>query len=227
MNKDAFDALSAGQQDALRKAGLQSLAPMLATTQDTAQAALVTICRRGIQLATASPTDRAALRRAVQPVYDELRRDPLTADLIDEIESIRSDEGSRTDSLRCPRTRAGTVPAALEGSWRVDISSADLRAIGAQLEQLERAAGSWTLEIDRGRWVARNLDSGNVHRGTLAAEGDILRRTTRSCVPSSICVPGSVEEYTWSVYLDTLELARIPGRPFVLEAVAKPWTRAR
>jgi hypothetical protein len=75
--------------------------------------------------------------------------------------------------------------------------------------------------------VARNDDSGHLYRGTYAVDGKVLRATVRSCAPTNICIPGSVEEYTWSVYRDTLDLARIPGRPFNLAAIAKPLTRIR
>jgi TRAP-type C4-dicarboxylate transport system substrate-binding protein len=228
MNQETFDALTAEQQDALREAGREALDPSLATIEDTARASLAAICERSrLRLAIASPSDRAALRRAVQPVYDELERDSLTAELIDEIESMRSDQGTGTETLRCPGARTGTVPAALQGLWRAEVSREDLRAAGAQLEQLERAEGTWTVEIDEGNWVARNLDNGNVYRGTLAVEGDVLRQQIRSCVPANICHPGTVEEYIWSVYLGKLELARIPGRPFNLAAVAKPFTDVR
>jgi len=37
--------------------------------------------------------------------------------------------------------------------------------------------------------------------------------------------PGSVEEYTWSVYRNRLKLTPIPGRPFNLAAIAKPLMR--
>jgi TRAP-type C4-dicarboxylate transport system substrate-binding protein len=229
MNREAFDALTEDQQDVLRRAGLETIEPVLATIEDAERASLEAICSGSrLPLVTASPAARAALRRAVQPVYDELERDSLTAELIDEIESMRSDQASGIKPLRCPGAAGRwTVPAALKGLWRTDVSREDLRVVGAQLEQFERAEGLWTVELGDGRWVARNLDSGNLYRGTFAVDGNVLRETVRSCAPTNICTPGGVEEYTWSVYRDRLELAPIPGRAFNMAATAKPFTRVR
>jgi TRAP-type C4-dicarboxylate transport system substrate-binding protein len=228
MNDDAFNALTDDQQDALRQAGLEAIEPVLTTIEENEQASLDVICTRSrLSLVTASPADRAALRRAVRPVYDELRRDSLTADLIDEIESMRREQGSATEPLRCPGARGAAGATMLDGLWRSDVSRGDLRAVGAQLEQLERSEGTWTIELDEGRWVARNHRSGAVYRGTYTVEGDHLSQTTDTCVPSNLCVRGQTDEYTWSRYGDKLELARIPGRPYNLAATAKAFARVR
>jgi TRAP-type C4-dicarboxylate transport system substrate-binding protein len=228
MNQKSFDALTSDQQDALRQAGLEIVEPLLETVEDTERSSLEAICNGSrLPLVNAAPAVRAALRRVVQPVYDELERDSLTRELIEEIEKLHFSDGAANEALHCPSVRLRGKASALDGSWRVDVTRDDLRAAGAQLEQLERAEGSWTVRFRDGRWVARNLESGNVYRGTYAVDGDVLRETTRSCVPSNLCTPGTVEEYAWSVYRDRLELARIPGRPFNVAAIAKPLTRDR
>jgi TRAP-type transport system periplasmic protein len=229
MNEKVFDALTDDQQDALRRAGVDTVEPLLATIEETEQSALEAICQGShLPLLSASPADRTALRRAVQPVYDRIERDPLTQELISEIEDLRANEiGAADEPLRCPKALPAGDEEALQGLWRVTVTRKELRAAGAQLEQLERAEGSWTLELHDGRWVGRNLDSGNIYRGTYTVNGDVLRDTTRSCNPTNICTPGNVEEYTWSVYRDRLELAPIPGRLFNMAAIAKPFSRAR
>ena len=89
MNQKVFDALTDDQQDALRRAGVETVEPLLATLQRAEQSALDAICKGSrLPLLSASPADRAALRRAVQPVYDQIERDPLTQDLISEIEDL-------------------------------------------------------------------------------------------------------------------------------------------
>lgn len=228
MNRKAYDALTGDQQDVLRRAGAEIFEDVLRTVQEAERASLEEICSGSrLPLVTASPAARAALRRAVQPVYDELERDSLTAELIEEIESMRDQQGAASEPLTCPRALPGTRPAVLDGLWRANVTREDLRAAGAQLEQLERAEGSWTVEFEEGRWTARNLGSGHVYRGTYAVSGDVLRETVRSCNPANICTSGAVEEYTWSVYRDQLSLARIPGRPFNVAAIATPLSRAR
>jgi hypothetical protein len=228
MNREAFDRLPADQQDALGQAGLEVLEPVLTTIQDAERASLDAICNGSrLPLVAASPAARAALRRAVQPVYDELERDSLTRELIAEIEDLRGNEGAADEPLRCPNARRRSDRSAFDGAWRIEVTRDDLRAAGAQLEQLARAEGAWKVEFDDGRWVARNLESGNVYRGTYTVDGDVVRETIRSCNPTNVCTPGAVEEYVWSVYRDKLKLSRIPGRPFNWAAIAKPLTRIR
>jgi TRAP-type C4-dicarboxylate transport system substrate-binding protein len=227
MNREAFDALTDDQQDAMRQAGLEAIQPVLTTIEDTEQASLQAICNGSrLPLVLAAPADRAALRRAVQPVYDKLERDSLTEELVAEIEDLRGNE-SAAESLRCRSARPQSTASALEGVWRIDVTRQDLRAAGAQLEQFERAEGSWKVEFSDGRWVARQLDSGPVYRGTYAVDNKVLRETVLSCAPTNVCTPGAVEEYSWSMYRDQLELTPIPGRPFSFAAIAKPLTRSR
>ena len=226
MSREAFDVLTDDQQDALREAGLEAIEPVLTTIQDAERASLEAICKGSrLPLVPAAPADRAALRRAVQPVYDELEADSLTKEFVAEIEDLRGKEGAATEALRCPGARPQSAAPALVGVWRIDLTREDLRAAGAQLEQFERAEGSWRVEFGGGRWVARMLDSGTLFRGTYAVDGNVLRQTVHSCAPTNICTPGHVDEYTWSVFRGRLELAPIPGRPFNVAVIAKPFTR--
>lgn len=228
MNREAFDALADDQQEALREAGLEAIQPVLTTIEDTEQASLQAICSGSrLPLVLAKPADRAALRRAVQSVYDELEGDSLTAELVAEIEDLHGNEGVATAPLHCPSARPQSTASGLEGVWRIDVTREDLRAAGAQLEQLDRAEGSWKIEFGEGGWVTRNLDSGALYRGTYAVDGKVLSETVRSCAPTKICTPGSVEEYAWSAYRGQLELTPIPGRPFNFAVIAKPLTRVR
>jgi TRAP-type C4-dicarboxylate transport system substrate-binding protein len=227
MNRKRFDALTAEQQDTLKQAGLEVIEPVLTTVEDAERKNLEGICGSRLPLVMASPADRAALRRAVQPVYDELERDSLTRELIAEIEDLRGNKGAADEPLRCARARQRSDASALDGAWSVEVTRKDLRAAGAQLEQLQREEGRWWVEFDDGRWVARNLESRNVYRGTYTVEGDVLRETLRSCNPTNICTPGGFEEYTWSVYRKKLKLARIPGRAFKYAMTAKPLTWVR
>ena len=206
MNREAFDALTDDQQDALREAGLEAIEPVLTAIQDAERASLEAICNGSrLPLVSAAPADRAALRRAVQPVYDELERDSLTEELVAEIEDLRGNEGAAAEPLRCPSARLQSTASALEGVWRIDVTREDLRAVGAQLEQFERAEGPWRVEFDDGRWVARNLDSGTLYRGTYAVDGNVLRETVHSCAPTisvrraaSTSTPGACSATGWS-----------------------------
>jgi hypothetical protein len=226
IDAEAFDALSDDQQDVLRRAGRETIAPLLASLESDEQDSLETVCRaRRLTLVTASPAQRAALRRAVQPVYDELERDSLTRELIAEIGRMRAGL-SAEQPLRCESPPTASR-SALDGRWRVELGGGDLRAAGVSRGEVERFRGAWTLEFEAGRWVAHNLTTGNVYRGAYTVKGDVLRETIGSCSPPTICMPGSLTHYRWSVYRDKLSFARIPGRVAAPALVAKPWTRER
>ena len=99
MNRDAFDALTS-EQEILREAGRETLAPELADVARDSSEALAEACIRGaITLVSASAADLAALREAVQPVYEELESDPDTRELIGDHE-MRAAEPATTPALR-------------------------------------------------------------------------------------------------------------------------------
>jgi TRAP-type C4-dicarboxylate transport system substrate-binding protein len=231
MNGKAFDKLEPEQQDVLRAAGRDALDRLYAELDDQEREGLATICSRArLALATASPSDRAALRRAVQPVYDELERDELTREAIAEIERLRRGEPRAVaEPLRCPGARlASAGPAALQGRWRTEVTVQDILDAGATRDDIRSGSdGSWLLELDRGRWTVKNVDTGASGRGTYSVAGDKVRVTIGSCKPASACRSGEILEYRWSVYRDRLVLGHVPGRSGWWQFVARPWTRDR
>lgn len=226
-SRDAFDRLSAAQQEILRRAGRETIAPELARIEREQREALAGICaRHPAFLVTASASERASLDEAVRPVYDELERDPSTRALIAKIRQLRRPGG--TDTLRCPGAgRRSMSESRLEGLWRVTTSPDDLMAAGASPDQAERQSGPATLELRHGRWVGRELRAGFVWRGPYTVRGDVVRLVTASCRPADVCVRGAFDDFTWSVYRDTLSLARRFRPPFYYGLVAKPLTRVR
>jgi TRAP-type C4-dicarboxylate transport system substrate-binding protein len=225
VNGKAFDSLTSEQRELLRSAVREALEPALEVVRNEEQASLETLCQAGLRLVRASPPQRAALREAVQPVYDELERDSVTRELIDEIEALRSGLPPITP-LRCAGARARTVTSPLDGTWRADPSSESLAAAGASQDEIQSLTGPLTLELADGRWVGRVAQRESVVRGTYSVDGGVVRFTVDSCTPTRACKVDQVTEYRWSVYRDKLTLSR--SRRFALPAfVAEPWTRAR
>ena len=74
INRKTFESLTPRQQDALREAGSAVLSRRLDDQEKGSAADGGLLCRRGLRFARASNQDLAALRRAVQPVYDNLER---------------------------------------------------------------------------------------------------------------------------------------------------------
>ena len=98
MNRKAFDALTPRQRQILAEAGRDALAPELARIARDQRLGVSILCSDDwFRLATATPADVAALRKAVQPVYDRIERNPLTRRWIAEIERKRT----VPDVVRC------------------------------------------------------------------------------------------------------------------------------
>ena len=95
----------------LHRAGSDALRPDYEELLRAESGGLGAVCERGrLRFVQASPADLAALRAAVQPVYDALEQDPLTRELIAAIENLRT---------RCPRSPAPAHARAKEfRPWR-------------------------------------------------------------------------------------------------------------
>jgi TRAP-type C4-dicarboxylate transport system substrate-binding protein len=78
MNRRSYAALTAEERRILVEAGREAVAPELARVARDQQLGVSILCGEGFRLATATPAQTAALRRAVQPVYDRIERTPLT-----------------------------------------------------------------------------------------------------------------------------------------------------
>lgn len=143
VNQRALAALSEIQRSALRSAGRDALGPSTTRLAHDERAALGTICKPPGQATpaffflTASPSDRAALLRAVRPVYRGLSRDPATRAAIATIagQKQRSDAEA---SPRCAGARAahaatapslhiaGELTAAGPSRWTGPVTAAGL-----------------------------------------------------------------------------------------------------
>ena len=229
MNRTAFEALSPRQQTALRQAGAEAAPHLLARIHDDEQALLCS--PRGVRLATASDADAAALRASMRSVYAELEQDDLTRELLAEIRRLRgSDHRAGPAPPRCedtPERRVATDPRLL-GRWQARFTEQELIGAGVPVAVAVKMAGAWVMEYRRGgRWASHHLLRGAVFSGTYVTEGDVEKRTTESCRPRQWCTPGTVDEYTWSIYQDTLTFTPIPGRPYQPANVINRWHRPR
>lgn len=103
MNREAFAQLTAEQREILRRAGRSALAPELRRDADADRNLGSLLCSDGtLPVATATPADRAALRKAVEPVYRSLERDAATRAWIAQIRRMRHAASTGTDEVQCP-----------------------------------------------------------------------------------------------------------------------------
>jgi TRAP-type C4-dicarboxylate transport system substrate-binding protein len=230
MNSKAFNGLSGRQRAALRDAARAALPGTLAASQASEHAAAASLCRRGVTFVTASDADLAALRRAVQPVYDRLQRDAQTKAAIEQIESMRSETAATPDAPTCsntgsPQSAAREAPA-IDGVYVVHTTAADLRAAGASEDEVvPENYGRTRMVLDRGR-LTQQQPEGYSAAGTYTVVGDKLTLTfTRSTGGHARTRPGEVWDFRWSLYRDQLTLEPVDGKVSPTPTFAKPWRR--
>ena len=233
MNRDAFDALTSEQQEILREAGRETLAPELADVARDSSEALAEACIRGaITLVSASAADLAALREAVQPVYEELESDPDTRELIGDITEMRAAEPAMAPALpRCRRAngKAKAVAAALEGRWKLNWTREELIAVGIPEKILlkDLPQKGWVVyEFRAGRFRTIIPNGTAFGRGTYSVEGDVLSLVYDAPAPPGY-IAGHVHRHRWSIYRDTLTFSRFPDSDADLVLLVNPLTRVR
>ena len=181
VNDKAYGALSRAQRRALSAAARDALGPGLARIMRDERAVLPRICKpESFFFLTASPADRAALRRAVAPVYGAISRDEGTRAALAWIDSTKRDatpEPAPTCAHRpTPRAAAarrlgavGTLRRTAGGDWTGAITSPQL------------GRGTLRLLIRARRLVRSDLTAGLphfvAHFGAGELRGCIVART--------------------------------------------------
>jgi TRAP-type C4-dicarboxylate transport system substrate-binding protein len=230
MNRKAFNGLSGRQRAALRDAARVALPATLMAEQASEKEGAASLCRRGVTFVTAGNADLVALRRAVQPVYDRLRRDAKTKAAIEQIQAMRSEAPPTPDAPACSNTGSapvGTRPATpIDGVYRVHTTPEDLRAAGASSgEVVPENYGSFEMVLDRGRFTQQQPE-GDSAAGTYTAVGDTVTLTfTRGTGGENKNRPGEVFDFHWSLYRDQLTLEPVEGKVSPAPMLAKPWRR--
>jgi TRAP-type transport system periplasmic protein len=227
--KTVFDALSPDQRNALRQAAANLIPTRTAWLRGSEQEAAGNLCRRRLEFQTASPDDLAALRTAVQPVYDTLARDPQTRRFLSAIAAM----GNGVAAEPAPSCgSAGQVvkgSSQLDGVYRVTTTMKDLLATGAPAgDARPENYGTWTLVIDRGRFAfTQQSEKACIWGyGTAAVTGHQLEWTfTDGGGIGRANRPGELFTYGWSLYRETLTLTPVEGKVSAEPFRAKPWQR--
>jgi TRAP-type C4-dicarboxylate transport system substrate-binding protein len=100
MNRAAFARLTHAQQRILLAAGRAARGPDRALAAHDQRLAISILCSEKFPLVAATAADAAALRKAVQPVYDRIERNPFTKQWITQIQRMRAT--TAPDVARCP-----------------------------------------------------------------------------------------------------------------------------
>jgi TRAP-type C4-dicarboxylate transport system substrate-binding protein len=138
-NPGRLAALTGQQQRWLQQAA-QDAAGRSASLADRDTQVLRNACQSGARFATASQADLAALRTAFAPVYASLEQDPQTKAFIQRIQALKQSApagaplaipaGCTGKAAERPTHPPGTVPAALNGTYRYVLTKEEARKGG-------------------------------------------------------------------------------------------------
>jgi TRAP-type C4-dicarboxylate transport system substrate-binding protein len=231
MNRQAFESLTPSQQDALQQAGASVVARQMKLMQDlNIREAAHVLCQRGLRFLHASNQELAALRRGVQPVYDQLERDAQTRSLLQQIQAMKHEARATAtpDAPACSPSASATGPAnqqatPLDGVYRTsftreELAKSPLLADAGEIN--DENWGEFTLTFERGRvtFAQRNDVTSSSTSGAYTVNGKAITLRFTEGVNA-----GETFTANWSLYRDVLTFKRgwVPT-PYVL----KPWRRA-
>lgn len=226
-NAKWFDGLNPDRQGLLRAAAAEVDRGARPTAAQSALESRGIVCAGGLSITTASPAALAAFRQRLQPVTDELAKDPATKATIDAILALRGPTDAPDVVAPCPKSvpspSMSTGPTALDGTWKTSFTKADLISSPLLTDNGEINDGNWgdmTMTFAHGRFTGSQSNSieHGTSSGTFTVVGDALYL--------SIDQTGENFAYRWSIYKDTLTFKRdetIGGGP--TPSLVKPWTR--
>lgn len=235
-NREAFRALNSDQQRALMEAAANVIPEQTAADRGAEEEAAEILCRRGLKFVSASPQDVAALRRAVQPIYAELRRDPKTRAYIARIERLRGEttSGDR-ESPGCAAPGADREDAGkatpIDGTYRMTTTAEELTEAEPSEELLSENYGRWRFTLDRGRLRYTQSSEGATRwtTGVYTVRGNTLILRIKDYGgedPNGAAErPGEVFSFHWSRYRDALTLSAVRGAISPTGFRLKPWRK--
>jgi TRAP-type C4-dicarboxylate transport system substrate-binding protein len=220
-NPKVFASLSDRQRDALRRAGREALRPAIVRLRSEDAGEMAILCRRdNMSFVRASPSQLAALRATVRPVYATLARNATTRALLAEIAALK--RGSPHDApLACPlhlQVRAQAA-SALDGTWETTLTT---KTLVAETNDPDAGvdAGRYRLRLHRGRVEFSHLSPGawtSTGRYVSVGGDEIVARFG----------DGTTQRLRWNVYRDALTLHFVgpeTGGGLIARA---PWHRVR
>lgn len=250
MNEDRFDSLTDEQRGWVEEAARRAHDTSFAASWDDTEH-LRRLCDRGVVPAIADEEQLAALRDAVEPVYESLREDPAEGDLMREVESVAEqfpDVDTPELPQRCaddPQETTDSAPSDLrDGVYRAEIPVSAVEAAG--LSNGPGWSGVWTLTVENstfaltcrpldepGRDCGQSVTDDILEAGRLEDNGDRVVFVADPEVWAELtgCSPETcplLEDYSagWRLEGDRLRFSDPEGAASSYLAIV-PWARVR
>ena len=190
LNEDSYRALTDAQQEVLRAAGASAIPAALEATRAEDNSDVVKLCGQGVTFPPASDVQLAGLRRAVQPVYDEIAEDPGNARMLDRLTELRAAVAAPPDASACltqgPGAGGGSLP---EGTYDMVLEN-DVMSRCAEGTPLGTPAGE--------SWFSLVLRDGKVTRS---------QRIDSQTAPMEVGYDGM-----YSIYRDKVQIDELTAR---------------
>lgn len=179
VNGEAFKGLSKEQQTVLRDAAMATQEKAVADHPREGDAASEW-CAEGGTIVLASAEQVSAFERAAQPVFEQIERDPLNAELITAIRDLKASTEPSPGAEACGPNPTdvmfrGTTPP--NGAYRIAVTEEELLARGARPSFARENDGSTTWTFKDGQMDMR-FESGSQADDctwTYRTTGDVLR----------------------------------------------------
>ena len=233
-NGKTWAKLAPAQRRILTQAVTGDLAAETNVVRGNERADTAILCRRGrLRFLDASPAGLVALRRAVQPVYAQLERDPQTRRYIRQIQAMRRGIPAEAGPDCAPAARPTGTSGTLDGVYRFTDTAAQLRAAPGTTagDMMPENYGTWTLVLDRGHFATTQEDSQACTwgYGTFTIKGNKIEWLfTDGGAPTpdpATNKPGEDFIYGWSLYRGVLTLSPVTGAISPSNFRVKPWAR--
>jgi TRAP-type C4-dicarboxylate transport system substrate-binding protein len=161
----ARQGLTNNQRHVLENAAGVTQAWVLKTLPTDGEAA-ATFCQETGKIASASQSDIDTLRAATRGVLGDLRKDPATATLINEIQSLAAGDPTVAPVTHCPKDKA-TTPSLVNGRFAFTMTSAQAIAAGVRdQDKIDENAGKYVVALHDGDWQITQVYTSGPKTGT-------------------------------------------------------------
>ena len=247
-NTKTLDGLSEQERSWVEQAAEDAAAWSVEHAADVERAPMAHACRSGARVVTATPQQLTALRQAAEPVYTSMRKDPEQRAVLEKIESLVAN-APPGPPLSVPEGCAyqpgdeKAIPAPVQalsgpgdpgglpqGTYRLELTPAELTAHGATEEEVRDSAGVLTWTLRDGRWryhpdpTYPNRFSTADCAGFYDVNRDVATFTTTTVVAGGSCAPPSWTA-RWSLDGDTLRWSAVCACGFAYVFGGDGWTK--